>query len=145
MNEDPFRGTGFADTVWADLVNVLQGNGAAERKWAGAGNDPEQERQRWQAVLDDWLLQWAQEPSVLEDDGIVPPTEEIIQLACQLAKKLRDAGVSGPHGISATGDGGIVFVCQEGPLFSSLEIDADRSIELAIFRDSRLVSRQRLR
>ena len=133
------------DTAWADLANVLQCNGAAKPTSARLANNLEQERQEWQAVLDHWLLKWAQDPSVLEDDGIVPPSGEIIQLACQVAGELRDAGVPGPQGVSATGDGGIVFVRQAGPLFSSLEVDADGSIELSVFRDSRLVSRQRLR
>ncbi len=81
----------------------------------------------------------------MEDEGIVPPSADILQLACQLARDLGDAGVPGPQRVAATGEGGIVFARQAGPLLSTLEVGADGSIELAVFRDSHLVSRQRLR
>jgi hypothetical protein len=133
------------DTAWTDLATVLESNGAAKRKSSHPSNDTEQERQRWQEVLDHWLMEWAQDPTRLEDEGIVAPAADIIQLASQIASDLRDAGVPGPHRVAATGDGGIVFVRQVGPLVSTLEIEANGSIELAVFRDARLVSRQRLR
>jgi hypothetical protein len=133
------------DTPWADFATIIQGNGAAEPKATCPVNRSEQERQRWQAVLDRWLLKWAQDPSRLEDEGVVPPSADILQLACQLAGDLRDAGAPGPQRVAATGDGGIVFVRQVGPSLSTLEVGADGSIELTVFRDSRLLSRQRLR
>jgi hypothetical protein len=133
------------DTAWEDLASIFQGNGAAEPKSTRPSDAPEQDRQCWQEVLDHWLHEWAQNPSRLEDEGIVAPSAQIIQLASQVAEDLRDAGLPGPHRVAATGDGGIVFVRQVGPLSSTLEVDADGSIELAIFRDTRLVSRQRLR
>src|SRR5260370_32530779 len=80
------------DTAWADLANVLQCNGAAKPTSARLANNLEQERQQWQAVLDHWLLKWAREPSVLEDDGIEPASAERIQLACQGGRELRDSG-----------------------------------------------------
>lgn len=133
------------DTAWADLANVLQWNGVAKPISARRAKNPEQERQQWQAVLDHWLLEWAQDPSRLEDEGTVVPSGDILRLACQVASELRDAGVPSPQRVAATGDGGIVFVRQADALLSTLEIDADGSIELTVFRDSRLVSRQRLR
>ena len=133
------------ETTWSGVATVLQGNGVAQAGSAHLMHNPEQERQRWQMMLDHWLREWAQDTSRLEDEGIIAPSAETIQLACQVAGELRDAGVPGPTRVAATGDGGIVFVRQVGRLLSTLEGDADGSIELTVFRDSRLVSRQRLR
>src|SRR5262245_46661311 len=129
------------ESAWPDLATILQRNGAAEPKAVlHPVPNREQERQRWQAALDDWLLKWAQNPSALEDEGITRPSANTLQFACQVARELRDAGVPGPQRVAATGDGGIVFVRQVGPSLSTLEIEADGSVELVIFRDSHLVS-----
>src|SRR5207302_11422977 len=92
------------DTAWADLAGALQGNGATQPKSARALIDREQERQRWQDAIDHWRHKWAQNPNWLEDEGIVAPSGDIIQLASQVAGDLRDAGVPGPHRVAATGD-----------------------------------------
>lgn len=80
----------------------------------------------------------------MEDDGIIPPTRETVQRAAEVARELCAAGLPVPQRVAATGDGGIVFARQEGVYFSNIEIAADGSVELTVFRESRLVSRQRL-
>ena len=133
------------DPIWADLRDLLQGSGATGPRSSDPTHQAEQERKRWQAVIDDSLDKWSRDPSQLEDDGIIAPTVKTVELASQLARELTDAGVPGPQRVAATGDGGIIFVRQTGSFLSTLEIDAEGSIELVVFRDSRLVSRQQLR
>jgi agmatine deiminase len=86
------------ESVWANIGTILQNNGAAGSKGARQANNLEQEQQRWQAVIDGWLNKWAQDPSQLEDEGIVPPSREVIQLSCQRAADLCEAGLPGPIG-----------------------------------------------
>ena len=130
--------------IWANICTVLEDNGVADTKDAHPIPSAELERQRWQYVIDHYLLKWAKNPTELEDEGIIPPSEEVIQRSCQVAGELREAGLPGPDRVAATGDGGIVFVRQTGPLLSSLEVAADGSVEVTFFRDCHLVSRERL-
>jgi hypothetical protein len=131
--------------VWANVGTVLEGNGVSEQKAAQRVANAEQERQRWQSVIDHYLLMWAQDATELEDEGIIPPSKGVIRRSCQVAGELREAGLPGPDRVAATGDGGIVFVRQTGSVLSSLEIAADGSVEVTVFRDCHLESRQRLR
>ena len=108
-------------------------------------SDGPAERGGWQAVIEGQLAEWEKDPSVLEDEGIEPPTRETLQLAAQIARDLCAAGLPAPQRVSSTGDGGIVFTRQEGPLFSTIEVASDRSVELIVLKDYRVVSRRRLR
>jgi hypothetical protein len=126
--------------AWAQLQGPLQGNGAAARKEGAA----QQNREGWRAVISGPLTDWARDPSRLEDEGIEPPTPESIDRAAEVARELCAAGLAAPQRVAATGDGGIVFARQEEASFSNIEVARDGSVELTVFRDSRLVSRQRL-
>lgn len=129
---------------WTDLSHVLQGNGTPGPGATSCGTTSP-EHAAWQRMIDQYLLPWAADTAALTDEEVVPPSDETLRLACQVAENLRDAGVPAPHRVAATGDGGIVFARQAGASLSTLEIDADGSVELAEFHDARLVSRQRLR
>ena len=130
--------------TWADLKGLSQKNGADRQTVTAAGARSEHDRDAWQAVIDHSLHDWEKDPSALEDEGAVAPSADVMQRACRVARQLCDAGLPPPHRVAATGDGGIVFARQEGPLLSTLEIDADGSVELAVFRNARLVTREHL-
>jgi len=101
-------------------------------------------RSGWQAIIDKWLIEWGRNPGSLEDEGLIPPSEKTIDLACQVAVALRDKGVAAPLRVVTNGEGGIVFEHSSGTWFSIIEVHPDGNIELATFRNSELKSRERL-
>jgi hypothetical protein len=98
----------------------------------------------WGKVIDDYLIEWGKDPSILADEGLVPPSKEIIHLACQWAKDRCESGWSPPVRVVPDGEGGICFENQVRSCFQSLNIRADRTVELLTFEDCRLVAREKL-
>ena len=101
-----------------------------------------QNRVGWQKVIDDQLIEWGKDPSQFEDDGIEVPSGESIRRAYDVARRMHDAGVPPPLRVVPDGDGGITFERQDGPVFQTIEIADDGSVEGIVFENSRLVSRQ---
>ena len=104
----------------------------------------ERNRQEWQTFIDGRLVEWGRDPSALEDEGLVPPSPEVINLACRTAMAFRDEGVVPPTWVVPDGNGGIVFERVEGKFSLSLSIYADLSRELLVFDDCRLSARYHL-
>ena len=98
----------------------------------------------WEKVIDNYLVEWGADPSVLVDEEFVPPSKEIIGLAYQWAKDRCEAGWSPPLRVVPDGEGGISFENQVGSRFQSLNIRADKTVELLTFDDCRLVAREKL-
>jgi len=97
----------------------------------------------WSRIID-LLLEWWEDPEQLADEDIVPPSRSLIELACRTAATLSDQGLAPPLRAVPDGDGGISFEQRCGPCFTSLNIEADESIELLTFQDCKLISRLRL-
>ncbi len=134
-----------SETGWGQLVQTLPPYGAVGSKSVPGANGAPALREGWQAIIDGPLAEWDSNPETLEDEGVEAPPIEIIQLAAQVAGDLRDAGWPAPQRVAATGDGGIVFARQEGPLFSTIEVASDRSVELVVVENAKLVARRRLK
>ena len=130
-----------SEPAWAQITDSLSPSN-------GGGMPPNGssvERDGWQVIIDGRLAEWEKNPDVLEDEGVTPPSAATIQLAIQTARKLRDAGLPAPQRTAATGDGGITFARQEGPLLSTIEVAPDGTVELVVLRDCQLLSRHPLR
>jgi hypothetical protein len=95
----------------------------------------------WTKFIDRTLVEWGRNPAGVVDDDQVPPTHEAIELSCQIAMKLRDAGAPPPTRIVPDGDGGICFERVEGRKSCSLRVYPDRTAELLAFDDCRLLTR----
>lgn len=102
----------------------------------------------WQTAIDDRLVEWGKDLRALEDEDIVPPSLQIIDLACRLAMEMRDDDYASPLRVVPNGEGGIVFESwpiqveegiEEGHV---IEINSDGSIELIVFANSQVVSRE---
>ena len=104
----------------------------------------EEALQRWQALIDDQLLEWGRDPSQLEDDETQPPSRETIALAISWARSLSLQDYAAPTRIVADAHGGIVFELQDRKLFESIRLSADGSAEYCVFVDARLVDRKPL-
>ena len=103
-----------------------------------------QNRLGWDNIIDVQLIEWGKDPSWLEDDGLEPPSRQIIGLACCVAQAMRDEGAPPPLRVVPDGDGGIAFEWKDGTASCAVEIEEDGSVEMITFENSRLVSRQRI-
>ena len=95
----------------------------------------------WNELIDRTLIEWGRDPSILEDDDVVPPSVETVQRACEIAKLLRSLNYSAPTRIVPTGDGGISFESEDVECFESIEIGANGTIEYLRFEKAKLVER----
>ena len=96
---------------------------------------------KWQAVIEDRLVEWGRNPGLFEDADIQPLSKETIHSAIELAKRLTRAGVPAPTRVVPDANAGIVFELQQGSLFESLRLSSDGSVEYCAFENARLVER----
>lgn len=130
---------GLAGSIYPKVITRAAGDGGL-----ASGSADEDRKLGWQTIIDDCLVEWGKNPSGLADEDLVPPSVEIIDLACKAAMEFRDQAVPPPLRVVPDGEGGISFEFRCGSCFMSLNILSDRSAELLTFRDCRLVSRRRL-
>lgn len=95
----------------------------------------------WERIIDDFIVPWGQNPSLLDDEENTAPSARIMELVSQVTIKLRRAGAPAPLRVVPDGEGGISFEWQEGKLFRSLDISCEGEIELCVFVDCREVGR----
>jgi hypothetical protein len=101
-------------------------------------------RDAWQRLIDEKLLDWLREPSQLEDEYIEAPNPTIIRLSLDLAEKYRDEGLPAPDTMVPDPNGGIVFERYEGDVSEVLHVWNDGSVEYMQFQGTKLTERQPL-
>lgn len=101
-------------------------------------------KEDWTRFIDTCLVEWGRDTTALEDEDFVPPSPDVINLACKVAMNYRDEGLVPPTMVVPDGEGGISFERFEGDISLSLNIYADKSVELLTFDDCRLRERCRL-
>ena len=101
-------------------------------------------RDGWQKIIDHELIEWGRNPSLLEDEDILPPSGAIIDRAAKLAMCLRDIGWPPPNRVIPNGDGGVVFERWAGSLFAKIDVCPDGSVVFTLFKNARLVGTERL-
>lgn len=131
-------------TLREDIAPFIPTGGADDRSLATIPQNREENRSGWQDVIDRYLVEWGRTMADLEDDGLIPPTRQAIDLASHLAMLFRDRGTPPPMRVVPNGDGGICFERWHGECFQTIEIRADMSVELITYKDAQLVSRHRL-
>ena len=96
---------------------------------------------RWPRLFDQ-LSQWQSDPDSLADDENVPPSDEIIRLAAELALSLKRDGFACPDGMVADPSGGIAF--EYGPRDAAVVFHVwdDGAIERLAFQDTQLIDRR---
>ncbi len=104
----------------------------------------EKNKKGWDGFIDSPLVEWGRDTTALEDEDFVPPNPDVINLACKVAMSFRDEGIVAPTRVVPDGEGGISFERVEDKISESLNIYADKSIELLTFDDCRLRDRRRL-
>ena len=94
---------------------------------------------RWQRLFDQ-LSQWRSDPDSLADDENIPPSEQIFQLATDMALKLERDGLPCPDSVVADPSGGIAF--EYGPRDAAVVFHVwdDGAMERLEFRDTKLIN-----
>jgi hypothetical protein len=77
----------------------------------------------------------------LEDEGVVSPSRELVEVAEDVAEALRAYGVDPPDILVTNGDGGIVMRWRLSDRTWSIELDVDGSIESSLMAGRRLLWR----
>ncbi|NQT41347.1 MAG: hypothetical protein HQ581_27915 [Planctomycetes bacterium] len=124
----------------SESVTKPVATGAADESALSSG-ELQENRIGWKRVIDDQLIEWGMDPDQLEDEGIEAPSRKIISRAWDLARRMRDGGAPPPLRVVPNGDGGITFEWKDGPVFETIELEDDGSIEIIKFVDSEVVSR----
>jgi hypothetical protein len=72
------------------------------------------DRQEWERIIDNQLVEWGLDPTKLADDGIESPSDAALSTASQLALAFRNAKFPRPTRVAPTGDGGVAFHWDKG-------------------------------
>jgi hypothetical protein len=125
------------DELTDDVSAALAG---AERP---AANGDALTADAWDALVATSLDRWEKDPQQIEEEGLMPPSVEVLARARQVARTLRAGGGAPPLRIVPDGDGGVVFERRAGSVLETLAVEADGSAELASFDGGLLVTRKR--
>ncbi|MBN1345416.1 MAG: hypothetical protein JXQ73_22170 [Phycisphaerae bacterium] len=139
-------------TARAHVDTLSEGEGPKLRLSSGAADETslaeiknvEAYRDEWQQLIDTKLVEWGRNPRQLEEDDLVAPSVDSVEVACQVAMYFRDDGAPSPDWVVPNGDGGIVFERSLGTLTKTLEVLQDGSIESIDYRDSKIIRRERI-
>jgi hypothetical protein len=102
------------------------------------GDDP---FHKWHALIDYKLVDWAFEPGQFDEEGIEPPTRQVIVKAIELAKRLQDMGLAPPDFVVPDPNGGIVFERRENGVSEVFHVWEDGTVEYQRFQGAHLVER----
>lgn len=101
----------------------------------------------WQKVIDSHLRNWWHGIPGLEDEGLVSPTPNVIRAAINIARSLLEQALDPPSRVLPNGEGGIIFERYDrrgqDQIYETIEIFENLEIELSLYRNSRLISRER--
>lgn len=97
-------------------------------------------RELWDKVIDDHLIEWGRHPERLEEDDLIPPTAQAIQVAGRLAQKLRDSGALPPKRVVPDRDGGLALERWEGEHTVTIMVSANGAVEILQWHGSRIVA-----
>jgi hypothetical protein len=132
----PFISPSLIDSVWTNVDVTTP---------TSRGDSPETaNREGWQRLIDYQLIEWGWNTDQFEDEGIEPPTRDTVQLAIDVAEKLRDAGLSSPNSVVPDVNGGIVFERREKDVIEVFHVWDDGTIEYQCFHGTRLIERRPL-
>ena len=98
--------------------------------------------QMWDRIIDRQFIEWGIHPDLLRDDGVEPPSGDVIQRAGQLASILKDRGVVAPDIVVPDPNGGIVLEWRAGDVTETLHVWDDGIVEYCRFEGTRLVERR---
>lgn len=134
----------LAHTISAAVQGSVWVRQTAEHTAADATSRADEDRAGWQRVIDGVLHEWEARRQLVDEDGIEWPAPAIVAIARKLASSLQSQEMRPPKRAVPSGEGGIVFEWQHEQELQTMEIEADGSIELCCFSETKLTSRSRL-
>ena len=99
----------------------------------------------WERIINQRLVEWGLHGYEFDEEGLSPPTADVIEKACKLATLYRNDGLPPALRALPDGDGGIVFEWRFGIQFWSLGIAPNSAPVLSVFDDCQLVAEIPLR
>lgn len=140
MNSGPIE-----DQTMATIESLIVFSEAVRSSAAvSAGSSPCGESDgadEWRARVESRLDEWDKGAKTPDEDGLIPPTQQAVATARQVAVRLRDEVVPVPLRLVQDGAGGIVFEWKHGATTDKLRLDPSGSIEAMGFCDSKLIYR----
>jgi len=131
------------DATWTPSKRNCSTFGTTATDEPALTSSEQHERQvAWDSLIDRKFIEWAEHPESLVDEGVEPPSRDIISQACQVSWRMRDQGAAPPTAVVPNGEGGIVFERAQGSVLEAIEVHAGGSIEYRLFDDCRLVHRE---
>lgn len=106
-----------------------------------ASTTPSPDQTRWNAILEQIKL-WDRSPDDMADEGIRPPTPELLRLARKIAARLKNADCGVPSSVALNGEGGVVFSWRRGANLTEIDLQVSGKAELLDFKDGKLIDRQ---
>jgi len=124
-------------------VEQMAGSTVTEEQLLVTDIQQEEEYQRaWDAV-EKTLIEWDCKPSLIDDDdeGLVPPSPNVIQQAYQIIKRIQENPKNAPPTrVVPDGNGGLSISRMDGEYYQVLNFYDDGTVEHLEFQDSRLTS-----
>jgi hypothetical protein len=98
--------------------------------------------EEWKDLIDHKLIEWGRDPSVLDEEGTISPSQQTIQFAIALGWIWRNMGLPAPTRIVPDAHGAIVFEFHRKNVSETFRLTPDIGLEYCVFEGSRLVQRQ---
>jgi hypothetical protein len=122
-------------------VRAVKTNTANESSLALTDSIRSSRRDAWEEVVDRRLVEWGRDPSLLEEDDLIPPTREAVQSAVKIVRILQQRYLPPPRRVVPDGDGGIVMERWSDHASESIEVDRRGRAELVICLDGAVLNR----
>lgn len=88
------------------------------------------------------LRSWMWGMPIIEEEGLVPPSQEVIDVAIKVAHQFSEQGMDAPSRVIPNGEGGIMFerYLQSGDsrVLETVEVFSDRQVEFSKYDNSSL-------
>ena len=99
----------------------------------------------WQGIIT-YLSNWWYGVPGMEEEGLTPPTKQVLAHAISIAKSLEKQPIEPPSRVVPNGEGGIIFehygYSGNDRIYETIEIFDNLNVELSYYKNSRLISKK---
>lgn len=114
-----------------------------EKDIESAGGESSDATSGWEKIIDT-LGAWADDVTILDDEGIIPPSYPIVRKALSLSHTLLARGWVPPLRVVPNAEGGLVFEHGGEEQFETIEIDSDGDVEYVAYLKDKVVCKKQL-
>lgn len=109
--------------------------------------DPEnlaKNREGWQRVIDEKIIEWGRPENSEPDDDYDPPTGPALKSGLEIIRQMSDLGLLPPTRVVPDGDGGLVFELRNPSVVSTIHIYKNGEAENYVLQNGKVVFRSPL-